>query len=268
MVTSEEVGFRWRFRGGTPSPERFVEQLWRQVFAQFVVVAKASVDPLGLVQGYGAELRSRYAYLSVAFQPSAMRRGWPLEGVVVFLDYLFLNFGLRKVYIETLEFNLDQFRSALGAYMVQEGRLRDHDEYLGQYVDLHMLAIYREPWLSREGPFERIGQAVGQSPGADGDADLDEAASSGRVPMPASEGGPEERFLSAFADEFGLDRSTLDVSQKLATDLHFDSLDLLRLSGLLEMLLPGFELPEQMAVEDVAIQDVCYYYALAVERSP
>ena len=38
------------------------------------------------------------------------------------------------------------FRSGLGRFFQEEGRLRDHSFWNGRYVDLMILAVYRPTW--------------------------------------------------------------------------------------------------------------------------
>jgi len=145
-----ELMFRWRLRGATPSPEQWVQMVWHQVLAQFMVVGQVRNKPLGLVSVYRANFQDGYAYLSAArLEP---RKPSPLMtlGVSLFVDYVFACWDFRKLYMEVPEFNLPQFASGLGRYFELEGRLRDHFYFDGRYWDQLTLAIYREV-LQREG---------------------------------------------------------------------------------------------------------------------
>lgn len=61
------------------------------------------------------------------------------------MDYSFRTLGLRKVYIEALEFNLPQF-SALSHIATEEGRLREHEFHQGRYWDFVTYAVTAELW--------------------------------------------------------------------------------------------------------------------------
>lgn len=141
MATSAPTIQRWRFRGATPSFDDFVVHLWDRVLSQFVVVSKASGEVLSLVVAYGADHKNGTAYLGV-LRNLASSNPVATEGVVRFLYYLFETFPLRKVYIETPEFNLNQFRGGFDSFFQPEGLLKDHDYYNGTYWDLHILAVY------------------------------------------------------------------------------------------------------------------------------
>lgn len=71
-------------------------------------------------------------------------------------------YDLRKLYIEALEPSFDMFQSAVGPYLVEEGRLVQHQWYGDKYVDLHVLALYRDAWCERALPvFNRLGSSIG-----------------------------------------------------------------------------------------------------------
>jgi RimJ/RimL family protein N-acetyltransferase/acyl carrier protein len=140
-----EVGYRWRFRGLTPSPDEFRQSMWSGVLAQFAIETSAG-KPIGLVQAFKADFRHGYAFLAILLEPSLRKRGWPLEAPILFLNYVFTNWSFRKLYAESLEFNLVQFSSAIGEMFEQEGCLRDHEFYDGRYWDMHVLSISRDTW--------------------------------------------------------------------------------------------------------------------------
>jgi len=148
LASSDTTLLRWRDRGQTPRPEQFVENLWAGVVAQFVVERRATGQPLGLVSCYAADARNRIAHLAVLFDPDAdTGRRWRIEGVLLFVNYLFEAFDLRKLYAEVPAFNLDEIRSGIGRLFEEEGRLIDHEYLGGRYWDMHLLALHRERFL-------------------------------------------------------------------------------------------------------------------------
>lgn len=134
----------WRFHGSTPSPEAFVQSLWSGVLANFIV-ASASGDAVGLVTAYSPDQANGHALIAVAAHPS-QPPGSLAEGIVLFVNYCFSTWPLRKLYAEAVEYNLHSFRTVADRYCVEEGRLRDHYFLQGRYWDKVTLALYREAW--------------------------------------------------------------------------------------------------------------------------
>jgi len=147
LATSERVGYRWRERGMTPSPEDFARALWDRVLAQFIIVTKSDDRPIGLVICSAANFRNGFAYISLVLDPSVWRSGWPLEGILLFLNYIFMNWNFRKLYLEAPEFTYKDFRSGEGRLFIEEGVLREHEYYDDRYWDMHVLAVPRSLWL-------------------------------------------------------------------------------------------------------------------------
>src|SRR5207248_435856 len=89
LSTSSELGFRWRHRGTTPSPESFVQNLWHGVLAQFVIETTGGGDPIGYITSFDANFRNRTAQLAMLLVPELLGKGWTLEAAILFINYLF-----------------------------------------------------------------------------------------------------------------------------------------------------------------------------------
>jgi RimJ/RimL family protein N-acetyltransferase len=156
LATDQQVGRYWRFRGHTPSPETFVASIWAGVAAQFVVTKRADQTRIGLMQFDQFNAESGYGYLSAILHPDVLGAGWPIESLYLFVNYLFITRNLRKIYIEASGAALTNYQSAVGALLVEEGRLVDHDYVDGRFVDCHLLALYRQTWESNRASVDRF----------------------------------------------------------------------------------------------------------------
>ena len=142
----DTLGVRWRHGGATPGPEQFAQTLWAGVLVQYLVVANDDRRLVGLVSAYNADLRSGTCSVGFARFDPADRGPGLVEGVVLLTDHLFTHWPFRKLYGETLGFNLSNLGAVLGPLLVEEGRLREHAFVGGRHWDLHYLALYRETW--------------------------------------------------------------------------------------------------------------------------
>lgn len=151
LMSSPQAGGRVRFGGATPSPEKVAASLWEGVLAQFVIEGVSSGEPLGLVAITSPNFRDGYAYLSALGMPAAQGSGVVAEGVLLGAHQAFLTWPFRKLYMEATADSFTAFRSGLDLLFTEEGRLRGHTYWNGAYVDLVILAIYRDTW-SRTAP--------------------------------------------------------------------------------------------------------------------
>lgn len=149
LATCPENLTRWRFRGRTPSWEEFRHSLWDRTLCQFVIETKTSARPVGHVVAYRPDLDNGWVYLAILGDPQCRGLGWPLEGGRLTIDHLFANWPLRKVYVETLEFNAQTMATGLAAAGTAEARLKRHDFFDGRWWDLLVYALDREAWNTR-----------------------------------------------------------------------------------------------------------------------
>jgi hypothetical protein len=149
IETGQALGARWRFRGTTPSPQEWERQTSASVLAQFMVIAKESMEALGLVTAYEANFQDGYASLAAAKLDPDDRSPLMMFGVAHFIEYVFTCWNLRKLYVEVPEYNYAQFATGEDRYFTVEGRLREHSYYDGQLWDRLILAIHRDRWSAR-----------------------------------------------------------------------------------------------------------------------
>lgn len=149
LSLSAQNNARWRYRGSTPSPEQFVSDLWSGVQAQFVIETPESRKRAGLVVAYNADQANGTVYLATLIDNEYHRKVWPMEGILLFVDYLLQNWNFRKIYAETPEFSASQFSSGVGTFFEEEGRLRQHQYFQGKYWDFIIYALTRKLWEER-----------------------------------------------------------------------------------------------------------------------
>jgi hypothetical protein len=145
-----DLGLRWRWRGTTPSPEQWTQGLWQGVLAQFLVITATKERPLGLVMVHRANFQDQHAYLGAARFGSDALSPLMMIGLGMFVEYVFTCWAFEKLYLETPEYNYQQFASGQDRFFTVEGRLREHTFYAGKRWDQLILAIYRNDW-SRHG---------------------------------------------------------------------------------------------------------------------
>jgi hypothetical protein len=143
------AGERWRYRGRTPPPDQVAAELWRGVFAQFVVIDRCTGRRAGLVGLYNVAVDAGRAYAFALAEPALA----PLvtEGFGLLCQWAFDQLKFQRILLETPEFNLGQFGS-LGDAAIVEGRLRNYEIWQGRLWDYFILALTAEAFGSTFGP--------------------------------------------------------------------------------------------------------------------
>jgi len=160
LELSPDLLWRFRSRGATPAPEEWTRLRSSGVLAEFLVVRRASSQPIGAVFAYNASPMHGFAYIGAGnFNPA---RSSPLFllGAAMFVEYLFRTWPLRKLYAEMGEYNYERFRSGSGRMFKLEGCLRQHHYLDGHYWDEYLLALYREDWEAGSQRFLKIALGV------------------------------------------------------------------------------------------------------------
>ncbi len=144
LATHPEVSVRWRYHGTVPNRDTFFAEIWAGIFAQLLVVDRASHERAGLVVAYQGNLRNGSVWMAAVSDPRFQGQRTGIEGSFLFANYLIRTWPFRKIYFEIPEFNLDQFGSGLGRFWHEEGRFKEELYYDGQYWDVVTVALYRD----------------------------------------------------------------------------------------------------------------------------
>jgi hypothetical protein len=137
----------YRNMGLTPSPQAFGDSLWSGVIVQFMVRSLNGDGPAGLVACYAADFRHSHASIAVHVFPGYQRKGWPLEALPIFVNYLFFCFSFRKLYADVVDVNAMSMTGPLARDLLSvEATLKDHYFLGGEYHDRITFAIHRDTW--------------------------------------------------------------------------------------------------------------------------
>lgn len=82
-------------------------------------------------------------------------KGYGTEAKMLFLEFLFHQLNLRKIYSEVIGFNERSINYSLKCGYVQEAIFPNHYYKDGQYWDKVVLALYREQWEKRWKEFSK-----------------------------------------------------------------------------------------------------------------
>ena len=146
VSSCERNGFRWRYRGEFPDLTSFSRDHDRGTLLQLLVTSLHSNERAGIVNLYGENLRDGWAYLGALSAPEFQQSGIVVDGAATLMDYAFNLWPFRKIYVETIEYNLSEFETGLRRVAVEEGRLKDHVFFGDRHWDVVTSAVYRDMW--------------------------------------------------------------------------------------------------------------------------
>ena len=139
----------WHWHGMSETPESFSESLWSGVLVQYSIQDRRSGRDIGLISAYNANVYHRFAYVTLLLMPEFRMRVWPLEGALLFANYLFVKYDMRNLYAESAEPYFHQFGTGDGSFFDVEAHYRDRLLVNGEGQDMYVLRISRDRWLDR-----------------------------------------------------------------------------------------------------------------------
>jgi len=251
LSVSEQDVWGWGLE--LPNPETFVGSLWRNILAQFVLRPVGSApQSLGIVRAYSPNLHHGYCYFSMILEAEARGLGWPLEGAVLFLRYLFDKYPLVKIYAETTDAVLEGLTGLTSLGFAIEGRLTGHLLVQGQRRDYLIVALSRERFTSLWSRYSapRVDRPLNASGLPESYIDADDSGFAA--------------FMDQLADSLMLEPSQLPRSHDEAdAALELDSLQRLELLVFLESSDPtGQDVPEALFRTLITYDDVYRYHQL------
>ncbi|QXC60933.1 hypothetical protein KSP35_21885 [Aquihabitans sp. G128] len=143
------AGTTWRTRGLLVGPEQFADLITGEL--GFALTERATGLAVGHVGLHGLDPLSGTGELTAFVDPRRPTAGIIAgEGIDVFLDYAFRHAGVRKVTVEMPAGPAGQLARLLNRRpgLTHEGVRRAHVRIGQEVVDLHIYALWAEPFLA------------------------------------------------------------------------------------------------------------------------
>jgi RimJ/RimL family protein N-acetyltransferase len=81
--------------------------------------------------------------------PSYWGQGYGTEAKMLFLEYIFKELNLRKIYSEVIAYNKRSLAYAKKCGYALEGQIPKHYYRKGRYWDKYILAAYKDSWIKK-----------------------------------------------------------------------------------------------------------------------
>lgn len=138
----------------------FSTRLWFNSEREFAIWIKSRMDSefhdifmikengknIGYVHDYDFDERNGHCKIAVFIEKN--HRAYGLGGLasVMFMEFLFAQYSIRKIYIDIYEYNKESLDSNLKAGFEKEGFLKDYRYYAGKYYGMYILSMTREKY--------------------------------------------------------------------------------------------------------------------------
>ncbi len=128
--------------------EKQFEQNLEEEPTWFVIEAEAKV--IGDIGLHDIDRRHGTAELGIGiYERDFLGKGYGRDAINVLLEWAFEVQNVRRIWLETSAVNERAIRSYSACGFVEEGRLRQHDFFRGEYVDVVVMGLLRSEWQAR-----------------------------------------------------------------------------------------------------------------------
>lgn len=146
IATSDATAGGWPLLGHAMPEDEFADYLWSLGSLQFAIVRRDTGATVGVVQGIDEDQLGGTIGIGLIVDPVLWHAGWPLEAVVLFLDFLFCGRGCRKVYCNMPSSVHARLGPNIGRWFETECVYRRHTRIADRYEDQYVLAMTRARW--------------------------------------------------------------------------------------------------------------------------
>jgi len=116
---------------------------------RFVIEADGLI--IGDANLHGLDRPNGVAELGIAiYEPDYLGKGYGRDAINVLVRWAFQVHNWRKIWLETGSINERAIRAYKACGFVEEGRLREHAFYNGEYVDMVVMGLLRKEWEARQ----------------------------------------------------------------------------------------------------------------------
>lgn len=110
----------------------------------YIVEEQAQKKIVGFVYSYAYRVYDLHCKVAVVLCPEYRQCGIGAFMGLTFMNLLFSQYPIRKIYVDIYDFNKESLQSNLEAGFVEEGRLKEYRYFANQYHDLHVLSMERK----------------------------------------------------------------------------------------------------------------------------
>lgn len=114
-------------------------------FHDFFVIADVNKNAsVGYVHNYDFSLKNGNCKIVVYIDAAYRNIGLGGHCAIKFMDYLFSEYPIKKIYVTIYAYNRESLYSNLKAGFMEEGVLEKYRYYNGKFHDLHILSMNRK----------------------------------------------------------------------------------------------------------------------------
>jgi RimJ/RimL family protein N-acetyltransferase len=127
----------------TEAAEIFRRETKNEIDLKLMIIKKADDEPIGTISTFNFNPLNRSTELTVLIDPEKRRKGHGKDAVKTLSKYLFFQRGLNRIYAHLGAFNNPAEKLFKSVGYKQDGKLRQHHFYKGEFHDTLIYSLLR-----------------------------------------------------------------------------------------------------------------------------
>lgn len=147
--------YLWTFQRRIISEDEYREVIisrMRKYYHVFFIIEIPANKPIGFIYSHDVNLVDGFISMTAFLEPVSRGHGFGIKAGILFCNYFFTYYPLRKIYCEVFEYNKESLSLLKHAGFVIEGKFEKHRFFRGKYWALYRLALYQEKFFKRFDP--------------------------------------------------------------------------------------------------------------------
>lgn len=114
-------------------------------YHEFMVAIDLNTNnPIGFINSFDYNSNDGYLNIAIFIDEKYRKTVFSLETGLIFLNYLFDVYPIRKIYCTVFDYNIDSQNFLNKAGFLLEGELKEHKYFNGKYHNMKIFVLYRD----------------------------------------------------------------------------------------------------------------------------
>lgn len=129
--------------------ERYLEYRFNGYYHDFFMIMNAKDQSIGFVYSHDFYANDGHTMFTIVVKDRYQGQGYGAVASIMFLDYMFKTYNLRKIFTSVYEYNTLSMNTNISGGFTPEGVLKEYRYYNNRYYDLNYSSISRDVFYQK-----------------------------------------------------------------------------------------------------------------------
>lgn len=144
--------YLWSDQRNIPNKQNFAQEFHDRLnhyYFTYFIITDMQNEPIGFIYTTQYHPWDHHLYITIYIKKKYRRTLVAAEAGILTVDYLFKYYKLKKIYTMVYDYNDESRNYQITGGFVEEGLMRQHRFYNGEYHDVHLMALYPDVFYKK-----------------------------------------------------------------------------------------------------------------------